>query len=204
MKKLITLGAAGLVALTLAGCGNNASNKSSKTDKPKTEIKSSQNQTDYFKNDTIKTKNLSLTINQKNLIKFNNDREYLRLLFTIKNDSNGAIDNLMNNKIIKASQKINDKDVQLPIVDESMNDSTVEKTNRNDHVEAQSTTQSVMYFKVKDVNQPVILTAYDNHGKKIGTETIQLGKIKTITLNNQNSSMQQQTNNSNSQQQNAQ
>lgn len=202
MKKLITLGAASLVALTLAGCGNNSSNKNSKADKPKTERKSSQKQTDYFKNDTIKTKDLSLTINQKDLIQFNN-HEALRLLFTIKNETNNSIDNLMDNKIVKASQNINGKDVELPIVDEAVNDSTVQKENKNDHVDAKSTVQSVMYFKIKDNNQPIILTAYNNLGQKIGTETIQLNKIKTINLNNQNSSTQQNSN-SNSQQQTVQ
>ena len=191
MKKIILLGSSLLLALTLAGCANSSSKTAHKDSSSKIEKTVSHKQSEYFKNDAIKTKDLSLTINQKDVIKFNNDREDLRLLFTIKNDSNSAINNLMNNKIIKASQEINNKEVQLPVVDESMNDSTIEKTNKNDHVEAQSTTQSVMYFKVKDVNQPVILTAYDNHGKKIGTETIQLGRIKTINLNSQNSSMQQ-------------
>lgn len=202
MKKLITLGAAGLVALTLAGCGNNTSSKNSKADKPKTERKSSQKQTDYFKNDTIKTKDLSLTINQKDLIQFN-DHQALRLLFTINNETNNSIDNLMDNKIVKASQKINGKDVELPIVDEVVNDNTVQKENKNDHVDAKSTVKSVMYFKIKDNNQPVILTAYNNLGQKIGTETIQLNKIKTINLNNQNSNAQQNSN-PNSQQQTVQ
>ena len=195
MKKLISICGIALLGISLAGCGSKSSDqshnsKSIKSEKSITDSSHLKTDGDYFKNDVIKMQHLTLTINQKSLVQFNN-HEDLRILFTIDNGTNNSINNLMNNQIIKASQKNNNENIQLPIVNETMNDTTIQKINKDNNVKSKSTAHSVMYFKLKNSKQPVTLTAYNNRGKKIGSETVDLATLKVINLNQPNNSNDQ-------------
>lgn len=192
MKKLFLVSSIALLSLNLAGCGQQkqheaTSNKSS----VKSEKVSSKKETNSFKDNELKTKDLKLKINNEKLIQ-NNGTSALKLDFKIDNYTNKEIDSLMNNKLISASQEINGKEEKLEIIDNSI-DSQQTTENLNNKVDKKSSTNSVMYFKVKDPNTNVKLTAYDMNGKKIGSQEVDIAKIKHVNLTVSSSQTAQST-----------
>ena len=109
------------------------------------------------------------------------------------------MDQLMNNKIITASQNINGKEQQLPIIDNAINDTTIQNKTKNDHVKSKSSAKSVLYFELKNNNTPVKLTAHYNNGKIIGSEVLKLNTLKIINIVPNNQNNDQITNNTSSQ-----
>lgn len=187
MKKLITLGAAGLVAISLAGCGSSSSsnnsnndNKVEKADKGRDTTNSNDN---TFKNNvfTMAKENLSYKITGVKTYPSAGDQSKKTLVLEcdITNNGKDPVDlGVKGNpyQYVHATQKTNnaEKDLQPGTIatddNGNMPEQQREDTMNNSKVLPHKTVQGIISFDTVD-NSPVTVSFENNDFQKIGQKT---------------------------------
>jgi len=166
MKKLITMGVAGLALLSLAACGNTSKRSTSssskesvhKVSKPKETAKSSL----YFKNNVLKMRDVKIAITKTKVIPIGQKgNEYgkkpvFAIWFNMTNYTNKKISPTDVVLLIKATQETNNSTHELEVA--SLPDDKFLDT-QTDTIKKNGTVPNAVAWEISDSKKPIKLTA---------------------------------------------
>lgn len=177
MKKLVTLGAAGLVALTLAGCGNKDNTKNAN------ETKTEKAAPAYgFKNNIINMDDVKVKITKIQIVKPDDTDGKSRLViyYDITNKTGKDVSPLTFTALINAYQDTDPNQENQLKVGPSLEKDQALTEKQGEKIKKGKTAQGAITFDLDNTNTPVVLEATTGAGHKIGKEKINISKLEQI------------------------
>lgn len=187
MNRLLYLLGISALSLSLGGCAHQEHNEHHDDHARSEVVEHSKHHSDDFDNGTLYLKNASFKMTPQKVM-MNDNQSGLQLNFAVHNCDNQQANDLMNDKLISAYQEINGKEEKLALID-NLFQSQQSDVDDDGHQNKKDSAQAMLTYQLKDPNAPVKVVAYNLDGHEIGSEMLDLAKLKQVNANQNSQSM---------------